>query len=83
MPPRKLPDELPQHPHHVVDRLIPQPRIDADPEGLIHHEVGVGEVADPPVLHVRIGGLADEVAGEDRPRGDLPLGQPRDDLGPR
>ena len=65
---RELPD-------HVVDSPRAEARIDADPEGVVHHEVGSGEVADPPVLGVAVGGLAHQVAGEEQPGGDLALVQ--------
>ena len=59
---------------HGFDHGVGDPRIDADPKGLVHDEIGVVEVADPAMRNPGIGGLPQQVAAEDQTRGDLCAG---------
>ena len=57
-------------------------RVHADPERSLHDDVGVREIADDAMRNVAIGGLAQEVAGEELPRCDAAAVQPLHELTP-
>ena len=48
--------------------LLRQPRIDANPEDLMHYEIGVFQVADLAVRHIPESRLAGEVAAKQQSR---------------
>lgn len=50
-----------------------QRRLDADPESVVHHIVGIGQVAADPEIGTDHVGLAGQVAGEQQAGADLVL----------
>ena len=65
---------------HVVQHFRADPGIDADPEHLVHDEIGVLQRPDHAKRASAIGRLADQVAAEQQPRRDLALFQILRDL---
>ena len=55
----------------VVEHLLGQAGEDADPEDVVHDVIGVSHLADYAVLPPFVGGLAEEVAGEEKAGADL------------
>src|ERR1700691_331108 len=53
---------------HITQMGFSQSRIYADPEHLLHHEVGVLQIADLPVRDALIRGLANQVPSKQQPR---------------
>ena len=56
-----------------IEMFLPQRGLDAEPEGLVHRAVGVGQLADDAVLDVLEVGLACQIAGEKQAGADLVL----------
>ena len=56
---------------HEVHHRPREAGVYADPECLIHHAVGVGEVADDADVGAAVGRLAQQVAAEEQARADL------------
>ena len=59
----------------VLQHLPGKPRIEADPEQVIHHEIRVLQVASHTVLHVCKRRLAQKVAAKEKPCLDAALFQ--------
>ena len=57
-------------------------RIDAEPQQLLHHEIGVGERPDLPVFDVGVGRLPEQISGEQKARGYLLLLEVTDEFMP-
>ena len=55
----------------VVEHFSGQAGIHADPEDVVHHEIGVGQLAEDAVFAVLVDGLAKKIAGEHEPRANL------------
>src|SRR5581483_10327791 len=56
---------------NIVQHLARDSRIHADPENMVHHEIGVFQRARNSVPDILICGLPRQVAGEQEPRRDL------------
>ena len=69
-------DEIVNDFGHVIDHRPSQPWKYAGPKDLVHHEIGIGQVADLTMRHILIGRLPHQVAREEQPRADLAFGQP-------
>ena len=50
--------------NHKVDHVVTKPWIDADPEGVVGNDVGIGKRANHPMRKIRVGRLAQQVAAE-------------------
>lgn len=74
------PAKGPERVEGVLDHGVGDPWVDADPEDAIHHEIGVGEIADDAEGQALVGRLAREVAPEQQARGDSVRFEVRDHL---
>ena len=59
-----MPRQVVQHVQDIIQRRIVQAGIDADPEDVVHHEVGIRQVAHTTMWYVAVRGLAEKVAAE-------------------
>ena len=60
-----------EHFEHVVDHLVGDAGIHADPERVVHDQIGVRQRADDQAVDVDVGGLTEQIAGEDQTGGDM------------
>ena len=54
-----------------VQHLPCQSRIHADPEHVVHHEIGVGQIPDHAVFATFVGGLPQQIPAKQQSRSDL------------
>ena len=66
----QLTSDVVHYVQHKVDLLFAKPVVDADPEDVLHHEVGVRHLTDDTVFDVAVGRLAHQIAAEEQPCGD-------------
>ena len=64
-------DVLCQSLNHIIEMIFGQPRIHADPERPVHHEIAVVERSDDPIISILHVGLAKQVAAEQKTSSDL------------
>src|SRR6266576_1076718 len=65
---------------HVIDHRLRDAGVKADPENVVHHKVGVPQIADHAPLNVAIGGLAKQVAAKKQAGGDVSRFEEANDL---
>ena len=69
-----------EHIDHKLQRRLTQPRINTDPEDLLHDEIGRSQGADRAKRGVPVGRLAYQITSKEQAGGHAPLLKVRHDL---